>query len=171
MRGAVNNKQIQSFIDLFKENRKLIYKHKEIIKYLLSVNETFLKSGSNYWDQLLSTERVLQLNYSLENSQNENLLQQISDLLTCPVPGSTHFYPIHLILQLIIFIFSLFRYDLSNSDDYIIKQALVQSILFSPLPPSSSASTPQQVIHPFPFPLLPFVTLETEGEFLFERIK
>jgi len=132
MRGAVNTKQLQSFINVFTENEKLIYKYPELIQFIEAALLTLEESKTVFWDQLLSTEKVIQLNGMAENT--ESIAQQLTDMLLHPIPGSQAHYPVKIVLQLAVFAYSLCGAQSSNSweDEVHFKEALVTALIERP---------------------------------------
>mmetsp|Transcript_9363 Transcript_9363/g.11572 ORF Transcript_9363/g.11572 Transcript_9363/m.11572 type:complete len:554 (-) Transcript_9363:5-1666(-) len=131
MRGAVNIKQLQSFINVFKENPKLIYKYPALLQFIEASLLTLKKSKEVYWDQLLSTEKVIQLNALAENS--ESIAKQLTDMLLHPIPGGHTYYPVRVVLQLAIFAYSLCgTTSESLRDEILFKEALADALIARP---------------------------------------
>ena len=129
MRGAVNVKQLQSFIGVFKDNPKLIYKYSSLVQLIEAALLSLEESKLVFWDQLLSTEKVIQLNALAENS--ESIAKQLTDMLLHPIPGSHSYYPVQMVLQLAIFAYSLCGTQSSSlwEDEGLFKEALAEALI------------------------------------------
>ena len=92
---------------------------------------TLQKSKEVYWDQLLSTEKVIQLNGLSENS--DSIALQLADMLIHPIPGSHDYYTVDVVLKLAIFAYSLCGSELDEKslweDEAKLKDALAESII------------------------------------------
>lgn len=132
MRGAVNIKQLQSFTGVFRDNPKLIFKYPSLLQLIQASLLALEISKSVFWDQLLSTEKVIQLNALAENS--ESIAKQLTDMLLHPIPGSHSYYPVQMVLQLAIFAYSLCGTQSTTlwEDEGLFKEALAEALILRP---------------------------------------
>ena len=129
MRGVVNVKQLQSFLDVFQENPRLIYKYPALLQYIQATLVSLELSKEAFWDQLLSSEKVIQLNALAENA--DTVASQLTDMLLHPIPGSQQYYPVHLVLKLAVFSYSLCGsvHPKMWSDEAAFKDALAEALV------------------------------------------
>ena len=133
MRGAVNTKQLQSFIQVFRDNQQLIYKYPELLEYIEAALVTLEQSKQVFWDQLLSAEKVIQLNALSDNA--DTVATQLTDMLLHPIPGSEQYYPVHIVLKLAVFAYSLCTSSHEPklwTDEMKFKDALAEAIVSRP---------------------------------------
>lgn len=130
MRGAINLKQIQAFVDVFLTNPKLIFKHQSLFQLWQAVLNSMHVSPKLYWDELLASEKVMQLNANSEESQS--LLRELTNLTIHPIAGSKAYFPVDAILKLAIFVYSLCNLELHWEDELQFKQAIISSLISQP---------------------------------------
>lgn len=128
MRGAVNTRQLQSFVRIFKDN-SMCHKYPVVYQFLVAVLQGLEKSKALHWDQILSAEKVMQLNGFDDTADSH--VKQLTDLLCHTIAGSEEFYSVQSMTQLAVFVYGLctvggaFPWDDEKEFDSAVVQALL----------------------------------------------